>query len=136
MTNIAELASKLNGVETKTGDMLQASVFEDNDGIKVTSALDPNAAVSIIATDEQFITITPLFKLSDVRDEMQLELSQYLLKLSLILPLSALALQDNQVVLFGKFSVNTVFDNIVEEIDTQLDSYSDVLASLSDFIKV
>jgi hypothetical protein len=37
--------------------------------------------------------------------------------------------------LFGKFSVNTVFDNIVEEIDTQLDSYSDVLASLSDFIK-
>ncbi|MFT4845588.1 MAG: hypothetical protein ACJA1S_000489 [Cellvibrionaceae bacterium] len=136
MTNIAELASKLNGVETKTGDMLQASVFEDNDGIKVTSALDPNAAVSIIATDEQFITITPLFKLSDVKDNMQLELSQYLLKLSLILPLSALALQDNQVVLFGKFSVNTVFDNIVEEIDTQLDSYSDVLASLSDFIKV
>jgi uncharacterized protein YjfI (DUF2170 family) len=136
MTNIAELASKLNGVETKTGDMLQASVFEDNDGIKVTSALDPNAAVSIIATDEQFITITPLFKLSDVKDDMQLELSQYLLKLSLILPLSALALQDNQVVLFGKFSVNTVFDNIVEEIDTQLDSYSDVLASLSDFIKV
>ncbi len=136
MTNIAELASKLNGVETKTGDMLQASVFEDNDGIKVSSALDPNAAVSIIATDEQFITITPLFKLSDVKDNMQLELSQYLLKLSLILPLSALALQDNQVVLFGKFSVNTVFDNIVEEIDTQLDSYSDVLASLSDFIKV
>ena len=136
MTNIAELASKLNGVETKTGDMLQASVFEDNDGIKVTSALDPNAAVSIIATDEQFITITPLFKLSEVKDDMQLELSQYLLKLSLILPLSALALQDNQVVLFGKFSVNTVFDNIVEEIDTQLDSYSDVLASLSDFIKV
>ncbi len=114
MTNIAELASKLNGVETKTGDMLQASVFEDNDGIKVTSALDPNAAVSIIATDEQFITITPLFKLSDVKDDMQLELSQYLLKLSLILPLSALALQDNQVVLFGKFSVNTVFDHIVE----------------------
>jgi|AntAceMinimDraft_1070359.scaffolds.fasta_scaffold154438_1 uncharacterized protein YjfI (DUF2170 family) len=136
MTNIDELASKLNGVETKTGDMLQASVFEGNDGIKVTSALDPNAAVSIIATDEQFITITPLFKLSDVKDDMQLELSQYLLKLSLILPLSALALQDNQVVLFGKFSVNTVFDNIVEEIDTQLDSYSDVLASLSDFIKV
>jgi uncharacterized protein YjfI (DUF2170 family) len=99
----------------------------------VTSSIDPDAVVFLVATEEQLLTITPLFKLGDVDESLRAAFYEDLLRVSPVIPLSSVGLQGDDVILFGSMSVNTVFDNIAHEIECQADNYSEVLAALSEY---
>ncbi|MFT5421607.1 MAG: hypothetical protein ACI9D5_002365 [Candidatus Endobugula sp.] len=133
MTNLSILATELNTCETKTGATFVAEVLPDNETIQVTSSIDPDAVVFLVATEEQLLTITPLFKLGDVDESLRAAFYEDLLRVSPVIPLSSVGLQGDDVILFGSMSVNTVFDNIAHEIECQADNYSEVLAALSEY---
>ena len=133
MTDLTMLVSKLNGYETKTGATLFAELLADTGTIKITSTENEDSIIFLLATDEQIITVTPLFKLSDIPEAKHPELFKELLTLSPVIPLSSLAIQEDGVILFGSMSVNTVLENIVDELDTQIDNYSEVLVAFSDY---
>ncbi len=134
MTNLTTLVSQLHGHETKTGATLFAELLSDTDTIKVTSSADEDSVIFLLATDEQILTVTPLFKLSDIDEQKRPKLFEELLRISPVIPLSSLAIQDDGVIMYGSMSVNTIFENIVDELDTQTDNYSEVLAGFAEYI--
>ena len=133
MTNLPMLANELNTCETKTGATFVAEILPDNETIQVTSSIDPDAVVFVVATEEQLLTVTPLFKLSDVGESQRTAFYEDLLRVSPVIPLSSVGLQGEDVILFGSMPVNTALDNIAHEIECQADNYSEVLAALSEY---
>lgn len=135
MTDLTTLASKLNGYETRTGATLSADVLDNTDVLKITSSADEDSIIFLSATDEQIMTVTPLFKLADVPADKHEKLFNELLTFTPFVPLTSMAIQSDGVILFGAMSVNTVFENIVEEIDVQTSNYSEVLVAFSDYFQ-
>ncbi|TQV76493.1 DUF2170 family protein [Aliikangiella marina] len=91
--------------------------------------------IFVTATDEQILCVTNLFVQDEVKPELLQELHQTMLRLSINIPLSSLGLIDDQFVLFGAMSTNTVLDNIAHELVTQSENALDSLEALEDFLK-
>lgn len=133
MTNLQDLSLKLNTHETPAGTTFMAEYLDDSQTLKVICSSNPDAMIFVVASDEQILSVTPLFKVDDIADTKREELNNSLLRLSPVVPLSAIGLQDDDYILYGAMSVNTIFENVAHELECQSENYSEVLAALSDF---
>lgn len=131
---LQELSVQLATTESKTGKTFITEYFEDAGTLTVKCSDNPDFVIVMAQTPEQIMAITPLFDLSEVDTEQLPEFYETLLRYSPVLPLASLALRDNTVVLFGSMSVNTLFDNIVHELECQFDQVDDVLIALESFL--
>lgn len=132
---LEDLAFKLNTIESSSGARFAAEYSEETDTLKVTCDINPEAMIFIVKSDEQIISVTPLFSLDEIEPANKAELFETLLRISPVVPLSSIGLQENNCVLFGAMPVTTLFDNIVHELECQADNYNDVLIALNDFFK-
>jgi len=133
--NLEDLAFKLNTFETSAGSRFAAEYLSETQTLKVNCDINPDAVIFVVVSEEQILSVTPLFSLGDVQEELKTQLFETLLRISPLIPLSSVGLQDDNCVLFGAMSVNTIFENIAHELECQADNYSDTLVALADFFR-
>lgn len=132
---LQEIAYQINTGNVAGGNVLSAQVNEAEGTVTVENSSTPDAAVIVVATDTQILTITPLFEEDSVKEELRAELNRGMLTISLPMALSSVGLQDGRYVLFGAMAIETTMANLLHEIDVQIDNYNDVLEAVADYIQ-
>ena len=136
---LKELAIQLNGFIQDGFSFDVLPIQENGNGditvLQVTVESFDELPIFITATDEQILCVTNLFKKDEVKDELFHDLNHTLLQLSINIPLSSLGLIDDQYVLFGAMSINTLLENIAHELVTQSENALESLEALEDFLK-
>ncbi len=126
---LEELAHSLNSATTEEGTSFDA-VITDNGVIEVICSNNDEFPIHIAMTDTQLLSVTPLFNISEVHEGKIDELNSMLLQLSPAVPLSSIGLQDGNYILFGAMALNTMFENIVHELEVQAENTLDVLEAI------
>ncbi len=126
---LEELAHSLNSATTEEGTSFDAAIT-DNGVIAVTCSNNDELPIHIAMTDTQLLSVTPLFKISEVQEGKIDELNSMLLQLSPAVPLSSIGLQDGNYILFGAMALNTMFENIIHELEVQAENTLDVLEAI------
>ncbi len=132
---LEDLAFKLNTIESPAGTRFTVEYSADTEILQVSCDINPEAMIFIVKSDEQILSVTPLFKLNEVQAQNKAELYETLLRISPVIPLSSIGLQEDSCVLFGAMPVDSTFDNIVHELECQADNYNDVLVALTDYFE-
>ncbi|PCK10053.1 MAG: hypothetical protein COA42_00175 [Alteromonadaceae bacterium] len=133
--NLEELAFKLNTFNSTTGVTYAATLLDDNSALEVVCSVNPDASIFVVVSDQQILSVTPLFATTDVQAPLRDELNKTLLTLSPVIPLSSIGLQEDNYVLFGAMPVTTVFENIAHELEVQADNTTDVLVALESYFE-
>ena len=133
MTLLEEIEYKLNTFESKTGATFQARYSPINETLEVVCDANPDALIVMVASDEQIVAVSRLFCTSDVSGGDRAKLLEDLLKVSPMIPLSSLGLQDDHCVLFGAMPVGTKFENMAHELEVQASNFNDVLVAFADY---
>ena len=126
---LEELAHGLNSAITEEGTSFDAAIT-DNGVIEVICSNNDEFPIHIAMTDTQLLSVTPLFNISEVHEGKIDELNSMLLQLSPAVPLSSIGLQDGNYILFGAMALNTMFENIVHELEVQAENTLDVLEAI------
>jgi len=126
---LEELAHSLNTTTTEEGTSFDA-VIAENGVIEVTCSNNEEFPIHLAKTETQLLTVTPLFNISEVHEGKVDELNSMLLQLSPAVPLSSIGLQDGNYILFGAMALNTMFENIVHELEVQAENTLDVLEAI------
>ncbi len=126
---LEELAHSLNSATTEEGTSFDA-VITDNGVIEVICSNNDEFPIHIAMTDTQLLSVTPLFNISEVKEGKIDELNSMLLQLSPAVPLSSIGLQEGNYILFGAMALNTMFENIVHELEVQAENTLDVLEAI------
>ena len=128
-TTLEDLAHSLNTTTTQEGTEFDA-VMVNADVMEVICSNNDEFPIHVAMTDTQLLTVTPLFNISEVKEDKIVELNSMLLQLSPAIPLSSLGLQEGNYVLFGAMSLNTIFENVVHELEVQAENTLDVLEAI------
>ena len=131
-TPLESLAAELATLTTKTGATFAAEVAGET--LKVSCSSNPDAVIYLAASDEQILSVTPLFPQSDIQQEKRTDFNEMLLRLSPVLPLTSVGLQGDQYILFGAMAVGTLMENIAYELECQVNNYDDVMVALSEYL--
>ena len=124
--SLNDLAFKLNSHITNEGTRFDAVLSEDG-VLEVSCSNNEEFPINIVKTETQLLAITPLFNVAEVQAEKLNELNEELLFISPAIPLSSIGRQGETYILFGAMALNTVFDNIVHELEIQAENTLDVL---------
>ncbi|MEE8057689.1 MAG: DUF2170 family protein [Pseudomonadales bacterium] len=124
--SLNDLAFKLNAHMTDEGTRFDA-VLSESGVLEVICSNNEEFPINIVKTDTQLLAITPLFTVAEVQADKLAELNQELLFISPAIPLSSIGRQGETYILFGAMALNTVFDNIVHELEVQAENTLDVL---------
>lgn len=135
MIKLEDLAFKLNTYEDAEGTRFSAELSPDAETLQVVCESDPDSSIVVIVSEEQIISISPLFDRDDIDADLLAKLDHTLLGLNPVIPLSSIGLQENVYILFGAMSVNTSIENIAHELAVQADNVTDVLASLENYFE-
>ena len=124
--SLNDLAFKLNSHITNEGTRFDAVLSEDG-VLEVSCSNNEEFPINIVKTETQLLAITPLFSVAEVQADKSNELNEELLFISPAIPLSSIGRQADTYILFGAMALNTVFDNIVHELEIQAENTLDVL---------
>jgi len=124
-----DLAFRLNVTTTDEGTTFDAMALDD-DVLQVICSNNEEFPINIAITDTQILAVTPLFSALEVLDKNLAELNENFLRMSAAIPLSCLGKQGDSYILFGAMSVNTIFENIVHELEVQAENTLDVLEAI------
>lgn len=129
--NLQNLAFKINSYRTAAGISFAANLIDDGETMEVVCDVNTDATLFVVASEQQVLVVTPLFREADVKAGMLDELNKTLLTLSPIIPLSSIGLQEDSYILFGAMPIDTPFESIVHELEVQADNTNEVLAALT-----
>lgn len=135
---LKELAIQLSGY-VQDGFKLDVLPIQDNGDGEITvlqvivEGFD-ELPIYVTATEEQILCVTNLFTQDEVKSDLVDELHQTMLRLSINIPLSSLGLIEDQYVLFGAMSINTLLDNVAHELVTQSENAFESLEALEEFL--
>ena len=124
--SLTELAFKLNDHQSAEGTCFDALVTDD-DVLEVTCSNNEEFPINLVRTETQLLSITPLFSVAEVKPDQLNELNEELLFISPAIPLSAVGRQGDTYILFGAMALNTLFENIVHELEVQAENTLDLL---------
>ncbi len=126
---LEELAHGLNTTTTEEGTNFDAVITEIG-VIEVSCSNNEEFPIHLAMTETQLLSVTPLFNISEVLEGKVDQLNNLLLQLSPAVPLSSIGLQDGNYILFGAMALNTIFENIVHELEVQAENTVDVLEAI------
>ncbi|MFQ3243917.1 MAG: hypothetical protein ACI9WC_003043 [Arenicella sp.] len=132
---LREIADQINYLSVKTDSVLNATVSDDGSNVKIENNNNPDVEIVLIATENQLLSITPLFSVASVTPSRVAELDRALLAISLPMVLSSVSIQnDDRYVLFGSMAINTTIENLMYELEVQASNYDELMAALAEFI--
>lgn len=124
-----ELAHSLNTTTTKEGNNFDA-ILTDSGTIEVTCSNNTEFPIQVVMTEKQILTVTHLFKTSEIQPDKIAELNTMLLELSPLVPLSSTGMQGDNYILFGAMAISTDIKEIVHELEVQAENTIDVLEAI------
>ncbi|OUS11061.1 hypothetical protein A9Q89_10015 [Gammaproteobacteria bacterium 53_120_T64] len=124
--SLNELAFKLNAHLTAEDTRFDA-VLAESGVLEVICSNNEEFPINIVKTDTQLLAITPLFNVNEVKSDKVDELNEELLLISPAIPLSSIGRQGDSYILFGAMALDTLFENIVHELEVQAENTVDVL---------
>jgi len=127
------LAHSLNTTTTAEDTTFDAALTE-NGVLEVICSNNDEFPIHIAMTEAQLLAVTPLFNISEVQADKVDELNKIMLQISPAIPLSSVGLQDDHYILFGAMSINTIFDNIVHELEVQAENTLEVLEAVESLL--
>lgn len=127
--SLNELAFKLNAHITAEDTRFDA-VLAESGVLEVICSNNEEFPINIVKTDTQLLAITPLFNVNEVKPDQVNELNEELLLISPAIPLSAIGRQGDSYILFGAMALDTLFENIVHELEVQAENTVDVLQAI------
>jgi uncharacterized protein YjfI (DUF2170 family) len=132
---LQDISEQINSLNAKTDSVLTATVSDDGASVAIENHDNPDVEIVLIATENQILSITPLFSVSSVDPSRIGELDRALLAISLPMVLSSVSIQnDDQYVLFGSMAINTTIENLMYELVVQASNYDELMAALAEFI--
>lgn len=99
------------GIDT---GVLDAVLIDDVIQVQVTDLED--FPIYVTVGEAQIMALMPLINVSEIPGILQIPLNQKMLEMNTLVPLSDFSIVNGQYVLFGALSVNSSFDEVVEEI--------------------
>jgi uncharacterized protein len=124
---LEDLAFQLNKAITDEGTTFDAAMTAEEGVLEVICSNNEEFPVHIAQTETQILTITPLFKTSEVAEGKVDELNTMLLQLSPAVPLSAVGLQGDTYILFGAMALESSVENVLHELEVQAENTLEVL---------
>lgn len=112
-----EIVNFLNGWESKNGFQLSASL--EGDSIVIEES-DSDQVMSLTQDGEQLICMTTAIRSDEVAPEKVSELHDFMLSMSLPMPLSSFGKMGDEYVIFGAMHSDTTLNNVAEEVETLL----------------
>jgi len=131
---LEELSFQLNNHTSAAGATFDVIPSTEGDTLEVACSEAPDFPMYLTATENQILSVTPLFKQDTVKAGEIEKLNMTVLNMGPVVPLSAIGLQGDTYILYGAMAINTLFENIVHELEVQADNTNDVLEALQDFL--
>lgn len=137
MRTLEDLAFELNKYISAEGTGFEALVH-DNDVMEVVCSNNDEFPINVALTETQILSVTPLFNKSAIKGDKLIELNEMFLQLSPAIPLSSMAKQGDNYILFGAMAVNTTFENFAHELEVQAGNTIEVLdaVAVNDFFEI
>lgn len=110
------------------------SIFITDDVLQVIVDSNEELPIYVTVTDEQMLCITYLFDRKELKQGVDNELNETLLKLNVPVPLSAFAIIEDKYAIYGSLSVNSSFDDIAHELVNLADNAIEALETLQEFL--
>lgn len=123
--------SKLTELEFAINQTTGLAAHAEGDLLVVESA-DHDFSLTVTANDEAIMVVSHLFSTSEVTEVAAL--NELFLKLSPVVPLSAIGKIENDYILYGSMAPNTIVENAIYEVQQHFDNHDDVLASASELL--
>lgn len=132
---LEEVADALNSATSSEGMAIRADrVMGDDSLLKVELEEREEFPIMIEFAEDQITAIANLWKHSDIKDGMEAEMMNVMLSMNIALPLSSFAKTGGTYQLFGAMSVNTLMDNVIEEITVLSDNTLAVFDALGEYL--
>ena len=130
-----EVVAALNAATTKEGLTIRADVVDAGERIiKIEVEEREEFPIMLDIDDDQMTAIVNLWGQDEVKEGAEAEMMSVMLSMNVALPLSAFAKTGGVYQLFGAMSVNTLTENIIEEISVLSDNALAALDALGDYL--
>ena len=134
-TNLNELATALNGVETEGGLTFSSEVTTDGvDMVKVEVEDREEFPIFITADEDQILCTTYLWRENEVSPEHKHQLLEVALAMNVPMPLSSFGKVGDQYLLFGAMSTNSSIDDICLEVETLSENTLNAIETMAEFL--
>jgi uncharacterized protein YjfI (DUF2170 family) len=130
MRTLEDLAFELNKYISAEGTGFEALVH-DNAVMEVVCSNNDEFPINVALTETQILSVTPLFNKDAIKGDKLIELNEMFLQLSPAIPLSSMAKQGDNYILFGAMAVNTTFENFAHELEVQAGNTIEVLDAVA-----
>jgi uncharacterized protein YjfI (DUF2170 family) len=132
---LKDVVAALDGVTTPAGMAIRATIVEGESGLlKVEIEDREEFPIMIEFSTDQITAVANLWKHSDVKAGMEAEMMNIMLSMNIAMPLSSFAKTGGTYQLFGAMSVNTLMQNVVEEIAVLSDNTLAVFDALGEYL--
>ncbi len=137
MRTLEDLAFELNKYISAEGTSFEALVH-DGGVMEVVCSNNDEFPINVALTETQILSVTPLFNKDAIKGNKLIELNEMFLQLSPAIPLSSMAKQGDNYILFGAMAVNTTFENFAHELEVQAGNTIEVLdaVAVNDFFEI
>jgi len=135
MNDLQDLSSRIAGFEYKGHQFSCLTIEGEYNVLRVEVSDLEEMPIFLTITEVQILCISYLFNKDEIHQDRIAELNQYLLELSVPMPLSAFSIVDDYYAIFGALSCGSTLESIADELVTLAANSTDSLQALEEFIK-
>ena len=135
-TKLEHLIKELTGTKLADGMSLSIEMFDGENSVACIKVEDREEfPIYMTVDDGQILCITYLFSDEEVNPEKRIEMTDAMLMMNVMVPLSAFSKIGNQYILFGALSPRASIDELLHEIELLSDNVLDAIATMSTYLK-
>jgi uncharacterized protein YjfI (DUF2170 family) len=135
-TKLEHLIKELTGTKLADGMGLSIEMFDGENSVACIKVEDREEfPIYMTVDDGQILCITYLFSDEEVNPEKRTEMTDAMLMMNVMVPLSAFSKIGNQYILFGALSPRASIDELLHEIELLSDNVLDAIATMSTYLK-
>ena len=135
-TKLELLIKELTGTKLADGMGLSIEMFDGENSVACIKVEDREEfPIYMTVDDGQILCITYLFSDEEVNPGKRIEMTDAMLMMNVMVPLSAFSKIGNQYILFGALSPRASIDELLHEIELLSDNVLDAIATLSTYLK-
>lgn len=133
---IDNILERLQSHSTSSGILFNCEMVDSNvdvDVIRVFIANKDRLPVFITTTDNQILCMVNLWKTEEIDPSKLLEVQNFMLELSVSMPLSSFGIAGGRYVLFGALSRTSTIEQLAEEVITLAQHADDSVEAFAEY---
>ncbi len=135
-TKLEHLMKELTETKLADGMSLSIQMFDGENSVACIKVEDREEfPIYMTVDDGQILCITYLFSDDEINPEKKIEMTDAMLMMNVMVPLSAFSKIGNQYILFGALSPRASIDELLHEIELLSDNVLDAIATMTTYLK-